>query len=216
MVWAACWVVAPNKAPFMPYKVLFASRNQGKVAEVSALLQPLGWQVFSVVQVSELAALPDPIETGATFAANAELKARFYTPYWSDAILADDSGLEVLALNGFPGVQSNRWHAGTDSDRCQALLEKLKHENLMNPEQRAAQFVTTLCWLRSPGAKPEFFTGSVAGTLALEPRGTTGFGYDPLFVPEGFTETFAQLGIETKNTLSHRARALQALLTYLQ
>ena len=200
----------------MSLKVLFASRNQGKVAEVAALLKPLGWEVFSVVEVSALKSLPDPVENGETFAANAELKARFYTPYWSDAILADDSGLEVQALAGFPGVQSNRWHAGSDSDRCQALLSKLRHENLLTPEQRAAQFVTTLCWLSDTQATPEFFTGSVSGKLALEPRGTAGFGYDPVFVPNGFSETFAELGIETKNTMSHRARALQALLEFLK
>lgn len=200
----------------MSHKVLFASRNQGKVAEVSALLKPLGWEVFSVVEVSALKSLPDPVESGQTFAANAELKARFYTPYWSDAILADDSGLEVLALHGFPGVQSNRWHAGSDSDRCQALLTKLRQENLISSQQRAARFVTTLCWLSDPHTAPKFFMGSVLGTLAPEPRGTTGFGYDPLFVPDGFIETFAQLGIETKNTMSHRARALQALLDFLK
>ena len=200
----------------MSLKVLFASRNQGKVAEVAALLQPFGWNVVSVAEVPALVALPDPVESGTTFAANAELKARFYTPYWSDAILADDSGLEVLALHGFPGVQSNRWRAGNDADRCQALLEKLRQENLLTPEQRTAQFVTTLCWLSGAQATPEFFTGSIQGTLAFEPRGATGFGYDPLFVPDGFSETFAELGIETKNTMSHRARALQALLNYLK
>jgi XTP/dITP diphosphohydrolase len=200
----------------MSHKVLFASRNQGKVAEVAALLKPLGWEVFSVVEVPALVALPDPVESGETFAANAELKARFYTPYWSDAILADDSGLEVMALNGFPGVYSNRWSPGSDTDRCAALLEKLEQSSLMTPEQRTAQFVTTLCWINNPQALPEFFTGSVKGTLALHPKGTAGFGYDPLFVPDGFSETFAELGIETKNTMSHRARALQALLTHLK
>jgi XTP/dITP diphosphohydrolase len=200
----------------MPYKLLFASRNQGKVAEVAALLKPLGWEVVSVTEVPELAVLPDPVENGETFAANAELKANFYTPYWSEAILADDSGLEILALDGFPGVHSNRWHAGTDIERCYALLEKLSQTNLVTPEQRAAQFVTTLCWLSGPQAKPEFFTGAIRGYLALQPQGTAGFGYDPLFIPEGFSETFAELGIETKNTMSHRARALQALLSHLQ
>lgn len=200
----------------MSHKVLFASRNQGKVAEVAALFKPLGWEVFSVVEVPALAVLPDPIESGETFAANAELKARYYTPYWSEAILADDSGLEVVALNGFPGVYSNRWFAGSDSDRCTALLEKLEQSNLMAQEQRTAQFITTLCWLNNSQSQPEFFTGSVKGTLALHPTGTAGFGYDPLFVPDGFSETFAELGIETKNTMSHRARALQALLAHLK
>ncbi len=200
----------------MPHKVLFASRNQGKVAEVAALLKPLGWEVFSVVEVPTLVALPDPVESGETFAANAELKARFYTPYWSEAILADDSGLEVLALDGFPGVYSNRWSPGSDTDRCTALLKKLEESNLMTPEQRVAQFVTTLCWINNPQAQPEFFIGSVKGTLALHPKGAAGFGYDPLFVPDGFSETFAELGIETKNTMSHRARALQVLLTHLK
>lgn len=200
----------------MSRKILFASRNQGKVTEVAALLKPLGWDVVSVVEVLALAQLADPIESGTTFAENAELKARYYTPYWKDAILADDSGLEVNILNGFPGVYSNRWHAGSDSDRCIALLEKLRQAGAVTPEQRAAQFVTTLCWLSGSEAQPEFFTGAVRGALAENPRGNQGFGYDPLFVPEGHAETFGELGIEVKNTMSHRARALQALLTQLK
>lgn len=200
----------------MPQKLLFASRNQGKVAEVAALLKPLGWDVVSVVEVPELSRLPDPVESGATFAENAELKARYYIPFWKEAILADDSGLEVQILNGFPGVHSNRWHAGTDQERCMALLEKLAAANAKTTEQRAARFVTTLCWLSDSQAEAQFFTGEVSGHLGLELKGVQGFGYDPLFIPAGFTESFGELGVEVKNTMSHRARALQALLAHLQ
>lgn len=200
----------------MSQKLLFASRNQGKVVEVAALLKPLGWDVVSVAEVPDLAQLPDPVESGTTFAENAELKARYYTPYWNDAILADDSGLEVQILAGFPGVHSNRWHAGSDTDRCVALLEKLKAAGAETVEQRTARFVTTLCWLSDSQAKSVFFTGEVRGHLAPEPKGTQGFGYDPLFIPDDFSESFAELGIEIKNTMSHRARALQALLAHFK
>lgn len=196
--------------------ILFASNNLGKLAEVQALVASLGQEVVPINSVPALAALPAPAETGETFAANALIKAHYYVQAWSGPVLADDSGLEVAALNGAPGVQSNRWVSGSDQDRNQALLAKLAELNALTPVQRQAQFVTVLCWLATPTAEPKFFTGTVAGTLTTRPQGSAGFGYDPLFMPNGYTQTFAELGIEVKNTLSHRARALQQWAEFLK
>jgi XTP/dITP diphosphohydrolase len=200
----------------MSQKLLFASNNSGKLAEVAALLSPLDWEVVSVAQVPELAVLPAPLETGETFQANAELKARYYAKRWSGAVLADDSGLEVKVLNGEPGVHSNRWLAGTDRDRVEGLLERLQQIGANTPEKRAARFVSCICWLSAREAQPLFFEGEVTGVIAAAPVGTAGFGYDPIFIPTGQTTTFADLGQAVKNTISHRARALQKLQLYLE
>jgi XTP/dITP diphosphohydrolase len=196
--------------------ILFASNNLGKLAEVQALVKSLGQTVVSINSVSTLASLPAPAETGETFAANALLKARYYAQAWSGPVLADDSGLAVAALNGAPGIHSNRWVNGSDHDRNLALLAKLAEVGALTPVQRQAQFVTVLCWLSDATAEPQFFTGTVTGTLLMQERGTGGFGYDPLFQPDGYPETFAELGLTVKNTLSHRARALEQWAEFLQ
>ncbi|HCC84473.1 MAG TPA: non-canonical purine NTP pyrophosphatase, RdgB/HAM1 family [Candidatus Pacebacteria bacterium] len=196
-------------------RLLLASRNPHKLVEVRAVLEPLGWQVLSVADQPKLAQLPDPTETGATFSENAQLKAEFYRPFWPDAILADDSGLEVAALNGFPGVASNRWFLGTAAQRNQALLTKLATLEATESVNRAAQFVTVLAWMAPQKTQVKFFKGIVSGRLLDEPHGQAGFGYDPLFVPAGYDQSFAELGLKEKNKLSHRAQALRALIEFL-
>src|SRR5690606_12761771 len=123
---------------------------------------------------------------------------------------ADDSGLTVDALHGKPGVHSNRWHPGTDEERNTALLTELKNE-----KNRSAMFVTVACFLRTPDATPVYFRGEIKGQISKEPSGSAGFGYDPIFIPEGYDKSFAELGMEIKNKLSHRARAYIKFKEYL-
>jgi XTP/dITP diphosphohydrolase len=192
-------------------KVLLASRNAGKLREVSALLPDLEF----VLWPPEAPELP---ETGAFFQDNALQKADGARAWWLehgtepvDGVLADDSGLCVDALWGGPGVLSARFALDLPSylDRNRRLLAML-------PEgaDRTARFVCVLAFMPMPGRLPgEPFTvsGAVEGTLAFEHRGEHGFGYDPIFIPDGFGQTFGELPIGTKHTLSHRARACAAL-----
>lgn len=190
-------------------KLVLASQNQGKLLEVQALLRPLDIELHTIAEYPETAGL-DVAETAPDFQGNALLKAEAYGGRLKLPVLADDSGLEVDALDGQPGVASNRWFPGSDHDRNQALLDRLA-----NQTNRLARFVTVLCLLE-PNQPPRFFRGEVVGSLAYEPIGDDGFGYDPIFIPKGCTRSFAEMGITLKNTLSHRARALEQLLGYLQ
>ena len=181
-------------------KILFASRNRHKLAEVRAILGP------GILSTDDLPNLPHIEETADTFEGNAILKARglaLASGLWT---LADDSGLEVDALHGEPGVQS-AYYAGrhaTDADN----LKKL-HDAMRGVSNRAARFRCVLA-LSSPDGQTRTVSGVCEGRLAETPRGANGFGYDPLFIPEGHSSTFAELPPETKNALSHRARALTA------
>lgn len=190
-------------------ELLLATANPGKIAELKSLCGPTEIVVHAIGDPG----IPylDVEETGSTFAENAELKARAFSSATGLPVLADDSGLEVEALHGEPGVRSARWIPGTDQDRNNALLQKLA-----NTKNRRAQFKTVVCYMETPNSNPHFFEGSVSGIISTTPAGTEGFGYDPIFVPEGFTKTFAELGSEIKNTLSHRARAFAKVLEYLQ
>ncbi len=173
------------------------------------MLGPLGIELHSLAEFSQTKDL-EVAETAETFAGNAALKAQAYFEQLKLPVLADDSGLEVLALNNQPGVASNRWYQGSDADRNAALLQRL-----INVSDRRARFVTVLCLLEQR-EQPIFFRGEVEGIIAREPRGVDGFGYDPIFIPEGYSQTFAEMGIAVKNTLSHRARALIQLQEYLR
>lgn len=190
-------------------ELLLATANKGKIAELRSLCEPHRVTVYSLGDEG----IPnlDVEETGSTFAENAELKARAFAEATGLPVVADDSGLEVDALDGGPGVKSARWVSGSDEDRNQALLEKLE-----TAQSRSARFKTVVCYLSKPSAKPLFFEGTISGTIATTPAGSEGFGYDPIFIPDGYTETFAELGVETKNTLSHRAIAFKKVLTHLQ
>ena len=190
-------------------ELLLATANKGKIAELQSLCKSQNITVHSIndVNVPNL----DVEETGKTFAENAELKARAFAQATQLPVLADDSGLEVDALGGAPGVKSARWVAGSDEDRNAALLTELSGST-----NRNARFKTVVCYLATPDSNPLFFDGEISGTIATTPTGSEGFGYDPIFIPKGFTESFAQLGVETKNRLSHRAKAFAKVVAHLQ
>ena len=188
-------------------RIVIASHNAGKVREIRDLLDPLG---LSVVSAGELG-LEEPEETGETFAANAELKARFVAEGSGLPALSDDSGLAVSALDGAPGVHSARW-AGAERDFGHAM-EKLERA-LAGKVDRSAYFVCALC-LAFPGGGAEVFEGRIDGDLVWPPRGDKGFGYDPIFRPEGHDITFGEMEPAAKHAMSHRARAFAKLLAHL-
>jgi XTP/dITP diphosphohydrolase len=195
-----------------------ASRNAHKVAEIQAILG----KSIRVHGLAGFSGAPDLIEDAPTFGGNATRKALQFV-HWLGGqavhglVLADDSGLEVDALNGAPGVRSARF-AASDSDagnspdaaNNQKLLELLQNIPI---EQRTARFRCVLA-LSEPGQHVRCFEGVCEGRIAFEPAGGGGFGYDPLFIPTGYSQSFAELGEEIKNRISHRARALQKLKEY--
>jgi XTP/dITP diphosphohydrolase len=189
-------------------KLVIASHNEGKVREIAELLDPYGIEVVAAGALN----LPEPEETGITFRENAELKAHAAAKASGLPALADDSGLAVAALEGAPGVFSARW-AGADRDftRAMAKLEAALEEHTTHPEGRAAAFVCalTLAW---PDGHAETFEGRVEGHVTWPPRGTRGFGYDPVFVPEGRAETFGEMEPTEKHEMSHRADAFRQLV----
>jgi XTP/dITP diphosphohydrolase len=191
---------------FTEDKLVIASHNKGKVAEIRDLLQPLA---VSVVSAAELD-LEEPEETGSTFVANAELKARAAAGASGLPALADDSGLVVEALGGDPGIFSARW-AGPQRD-FRVAMERVERElTAKGNGDRRAHFtaVLSLCW--SDG-HCESFEGRVSGTLTWPPRGARGFGYDPIFIPNGRDITFGEMDPAEKHTISHRADAFRQLL----
>lgn len=194
-------------------KLVIASHNPGKVAEIADLLHPLKLAVLSADELR----LPEPAETGASFAENALIKSQAAARASGLPALADDSGLEVLALNREPGVYSARW-AGPAKDFSSAMRnveERLAAEGALTPEQRRAEFVCVLS-LCLPDTRHHEFEGRVAGHLVWPPRGQRGFGYDPMFQPDGFDITFGEMDPARKHTISHRARALARFLDFLQ
>jgi XTP/dITP diphosphohydrolase len=197
-----------------PGPIVVASHNQGKIREIVDLLGPFGFEVRSAAALG----LAEPEETGATFEANAALKARAAADASGLPALADDSGLAVDALNGEPGILSARW-AGPAKDfslAMQRLEEALEKAGATRAERRRAHFVSALA-LAMPNGPVETFTGRVDGTLVWPPRGDKGFGYDPIFVPDGHDRTFGEMTAEEKHgwrpgqadALSHRARAFR-------
>lgn len=182
-------------------KIVIASHNLGKVRELRALMDPLGYEVATAADLD----LDEPEETGATFEANAELKALAAAKVANMPALADDSGLSVDALNGDPGIYSARW-AGPDRDFQLAMKKVTDRLAGLPPEKRSARFVSVIC-LAWPDGHTEFFRGEVKGALTESPVGDGGFGYDPIFVPEGHAHTFGEMAAEEKQALSHRTRA---------
>lgn len=190
-------------------EIVFASRNKGKIAEVSALLTPLGISVQSALDLN----LPDVEETGKTFEENAKLKAFSACNLTGKPALADDSGLCVKALNGAPGVYSARYAPERDFVKgMQKLLTEIENSG---SKDRSAYFACVLV-LAYPDGSFQSFEGRVDGHIDVKPHGTGGFGYDPLFVPEGQNQTYAELSPAYKNKTSHRARAMEKLKAYLE
>ena len=193
-----------------PGKLVIATHNAGKVREITALLSTYGMQTISAAELD----LPEPEETGTTFVANAELKARYAADLSGLPALADDSGLCVEALGGDPGVYTANWAETADGTRDWTLAMtkvQTKLEALGPDVSRAATFVSTLA-LGWPDGHLEWFDGRIDGTLIWPPRGAAGFGYDPMFVPLGETRTFAEMPFEEKQANNHRARAFAALV----
>ena len=190
-----------------PGKLVIASHNEGKVREIRALLAPFGVEPVSAGSLG----LPEPPETGTTFIANAEIKARSAADLSGLPALADDSGLAVEALGGDPGIYSARW-AGESKDF--GLAMQLVHEHLERADPEAghdAHFVCALsiCW---PDGHIESFEGRVDGTIVWPPRGTQGFGYDPIFQPHGHDISFGEMEPDAKHAISHRADAFAKLV----
>ncbi len=190
-------------------ELLIASQNVGKVKEIRAVLADTAYTVLTPEDVG-LDATFDVEETGETYQENSELKAIAFGRVALILTLADDSGLSVNALDGRPGVYSKRYAPGTDSDRNQKLLTEMS-----GLEDRSAAFITVLCLYDPETNTSNYFEGKISGEIALAEQGDEGFGYDPIFIPVGFTQTFAELGLETKNQLSHRAQALEKLKQFL-
>lgn len=187
-------------------KLVLASHNPGKLAELQAILEP------AVIDL-ELIGYdgPEPIEDGVTYLENALIKARAANKHTGLPAIADDSGLAVEILGGSPGIFSARWAGGRDNvENRQLLLRQLSD---VKAEHRGAAFVCTIALV--DGDSEISFTGFWLGSIATEERGSNGHGYDPVFVPEGFEVTAAELEPEVKNALSHRAEAVGQLISYL-
>jgi XTP/dITP diphosphohydrolase len=189
--------------------LVIASHNPGKVREIAELIEPFGVAVKSAGELG----LPEPEETGTSFAENAELKARVAADGAGLPALADDSGLAVRALGGKPGIYSARW-AGPDKDFRQAMERverELREVNGGEGGDRSACFVCalTIAW---PDGSVRTFLGQIDGTLVYPPRGERGFGYDPVFVADGHEITFGEMEPQAKHAMSHRARAFRQLV----
>ncbi len=193
-----------------PGPLVIASHNAGKVREIRALLEPFGIEPVSAASLD----LPEPDETGTTFAANALLKAVSAADLSGLPALADDSGLCVEALGGEPGVYTANWAEveGGARDWMHAMRTVEDRLVALGPDvSRAAHFVCTLA-LRWPDGSDALFEGRVDGTLVWPPRGDRGFGYDPMFVPEGHDQTFGEMDPDAKHMISHRADAFAKLV----
>ena len=185
-------------------RIVAATHNSGKVPEIAALLDGN----YEIVTAGELN-LPEPDETETTFAGNAILKARHAAQLSGEVCLADDSGMSVAALDGAPGIFSARW-AGPGKDFSLAMRKVEERLEEVGATDRSAWFTSALAvaWPDGPCVVVE---GRIDGTLTFPPRGTRGFGYDPVFIPEGFAQTFDELEPAAKDAMSHRARAFAKL-----
>jgi XTP/dITP diphosphohydrolase len=184
-------------------QLVIASHNPGKLAELAELLAPFGVETIGAAALG----LAEPEETGASFEENAALKARLAAEASGLAALADDSGLVVPALGGAPGIHSARW-AGASKDFRSAMA---RVERELGEKDRRAHFVAVLA-LVSPGGEIAMFRGEAHGHLVWPPRGDKGFGYDPMFVPDGYDLTFGEMDPAFKHQISHRARAFAKLV----
>jgi XTP/dITP diphosphohydrolase len=195
----------------MNRRLLLGTRNPGKVKEITTILAESGWSFTSLQDFGEVG---PAAEDGVTYAENAIAKAQFYAAATGLWALADDSGLEVAALGGAPGVYSARYAGenASDADRRRLLLSELAK---IDTRDRRARFVAAVAIAKPDGTVFNVSEGICEGTITFEPRGTGGFGYDPLFIPDGYDQTFAELTDDIKNRISHRARALMRTLDSL-
>ena len=196
-------------------KIVFATNNQHKLQEIREIL---GDQ-FEILSLADIGCLEDIPETGNTLEANAHQKAEYVFDHYHIDCFADDTGLEVDALGGAPGVHSARYAEGTDHN-SEANMAKLLRE-LGDNDNRKARFRTVISLIQMEGGNPvcsrEYqFEGVVEGRIDREKHGSEGFGYDPVFIPEGYDKSFAELGEEIKNQISHRARAVKKLAEWLK
>jgi XTP/dITP diphosphohydrolase len=187
----------------VPERVLVATRNRGKIREFEHLLRPL--QV-ALITLSNFSNVKEPEETGSTFAANAELKASYYAIQTGEWSIADDSGLEIDFLDGRPGVLSARY-GGTETPYVEKMNLVLSELSKAHNVQRRARFVSVIA-LADPSGEVRFTAeGICRGSIADAPRGSNGFGYDPIFLPQGFDRTFGEMSDDEKRSLSHRGKA---------
>ena len=200
-------------------KIVFATNNNHKLQEIRDILG----KEFEIVSLKDIGCDADIPETGDTLEANALQKAQYVYAHYHISCFADDTGLEVEALDGAPGVHSARYAEDTDHD-SEANMAKLLHE-LEGKENRKARFRTVICLIQKKDVCPcgcttvkqvHQFEGIVNGSISTEKHGNEGFGYDPIFVPEGYDKSFAELGEDIKNGISHRARAVAKLAEYLK
>lgn len=188
-------------------KIVFATNNAHKLSEIRKIMGD-GWQILSL---SDIGCHDDIPETATTLRGNAEIKARYVKEHYGYECFADDTGLMVDALDGAPGVYSARYAGdGHDSQANMALLLK----NLEGKSDRKAHFSTVIALTR--GDETVFFEGRVDGHISETPSGKDGFGYDPIFIPEGYRESFAEMSADEKNSISHRGRATALLIDYLK
>lgn len=194
-------------------RIVFATNNQHKLQEIREILSP----EFEIVSLKEIGCHEDIPETGNTLEENALQKARYVSERYHISCFADDTGLEVETLGGAPGVHSARYAEGTDHD-SEANMTKLLRE-LEGKENRQARFRTVIALIELGEDETEnvhLFEGIVEGHISTKRQGTEGFGYDPIFVPEGYEKSFAALGETIKNHISHRARAVKKLADHLK
>ena len=192
--------------------LVIATRNQGKLFELRTIIGELPFVLVDLHSFPSVQTVP---ETGATFAENASLKAAGYAVQIGKMTLADDSGLEVDALGGAPGVLSARYagEGASDEERVDKLLAELSR---VKSQERGARFVSVIAIADRTGVILNLSKGVCEGRIAVEPRGCNGFGYDPIFVPRGFDQTFAELPAPVKNRISHRGQALRAATDFLR
>ena len=188
-------------------KIVFATNNKHKLEEIKDILG----KDFEIVSLAEIGCHEDIPETGLTLEENARQKSTYIVEHYNHDCFADDTGLEVDALNGEPGVYSARYAEGTDHD-SEANMRKLLSK-MSNVKDRTARFRTVISLIIN-GVEHQF-EGRVEGRIATEKHGKEVFGYDPIFIPEGYDKSFAELGEEVKNQISHRARAVKKLAEYL-
>ncbi|CAG1769963.1 XTP/dITP diphosphohydrolase [uncultured bacterium] len=193
------------------YKLFIASSNPGKIKEIKECLTGLNIEFFSMLDSGNFT---DIEETGNSFEENAFLKAKVVFDIVKTDVIADDSGLEVDFLNGEPGIYSARYSGtgATDEKNCRKLLDALA--DVRDESLRGAQFRCVIALY--DGISKRSFEGICRGKINFEPKGSGGFGYDPLFVPAGFDRTFAEMDPKTKNSISHRGKALKSLADFLK